>query len=356
MIAFRPFYLRAADAVDDHFRVPLAGAISTSLAPAALSMVIYYSVASAVVPADAASKSFHDGMWWVGLIILLGQGSLYYATRSFNELLPRLQRSVVEGGVLRFGEATQRALRDEAFLGCGLFFGCVNAVVGLACFGVPNRWTLWWFTVGFVYLMVGIVCGMAVWGVYCVTSTLRSFARDNVLSVDLSHPDGRGGLQYVGDATVRYALVTFIVGSFISLYILRTPWVESVRSLVWFWAAWPHLVALFVLVGPFGELGRLIRHEKTRHQEQLATDREKTRVVRDGLPAGSQERKVQEQELSRIDKEWTRVHRVSTFPAGKLWVSQGAIVLVAQIALTVIKLPPPLDRIVSVVVGDGVKK
>lgn len=343
MIACRPFYLRAAEAVDDHFRVPLAGAISTSLAPAVLSMASYYSVASSALPADAASKNFHDRMWWIGLVILLAQSCLYYATRSFNELLPTIPMKKVEDGMLRlrFGEFTRCPFRDEAFIGCGLFFGCVNVVMGLACFGVPHRWTPWWFAVGFVYLMVGIVCGMAVWGVYCVTSTLRSFARDNALLVDLEHPDGRGGLQPIGDATVRYALVTFIVGSFISFYVLQTQWTDPLRSLLWFWAAWPHLVALFVLVGPFGELGRLIRQEKTRRQEQLAKDREKARIVRDSLATGSNEREFQVKELSRIDMDWMRVHRVSTFPAGKFWVSQGAVVLIAQIALTIVKLPPP---------------
>lgn len=217
----------------------------------------------------------------------------YYATDTFRDALPemvkKLKDKVPESPANNLPEKEKKAknngserlkakvdlvLSDKRFKIWGLSFAIVNLLFGFL-FGLPAAYP--WPGPALAswggFLLAGFVCGIPVCGVYGVWQTVRTFAKDPDLEMDFYAPDNCGGFAFIGQALIRFAMVTAFEGILIGTYILKMPWSHLnkpyVQVLLGSWIAWPFLVSTFVLFVPVCSLHRALKKKKEKEDERI---------------------------------------------------------------------------------------
>ena len=148
-------------------------------------------------------------------------------------------------------------------------------------FGLPPNYQAFWpaATSYIGFFVVGFVCGIPVRGIYGVWRVVVAFADDKTLKVNYAAHDGRGGMQFLGEALMKFAAVTLTMGVMIAWYIFRMKWSRSdnlyVKLALLFWEAWPFILSTFVLLVPSVRIHQRLeeakREEDDRLQEKIRT-------------------------------------------------------------------------------------
>ncbi len=274
--AFIPFYEQAV------YRGGVLGEIAFSIAiGAAFFGVRWLAVRSAALT---------DWSLFLAALISTSAAMLYYATRVLRNLIPRLATRV-DGQTTELGvvyEALSGGFTTRRFLVGGALFALLNLGCGMA-FGVAETNGPWGeVTLYAGFALVGFICGMAVSAIRGVILGIAFVAKH--LKADYSAPDGCGGLLFLGEALVKFASATLMVGVLISIYIVNAPWTRTnsahplVRLLEWVWIVWPFLLSLLVLADPLSTISVALDGYKLSREGELDVKLETLRE-RIGSPA-----------------------------------------------------------------------
>lgn len=206
-----------------------------------------------------------DWSWFLGLLITVAMLCLYYATIVLRNLLSEMT-IISAPNCYHYYLTFKRKLSDKNFIKAGLFFGFINCGFGYA-FGIPYNQFSAVITIFYGFFLAGIVCGMAVWGIYGILVLIIDFAQKSNFKIDFTSPDCCGGTSFFGEALVVFASVTLIVGMMISTYILKTNWARIgstwwIVILKWFWIAFPYAMSLIVIIVPSIAINKVLKEYK----------------------------------------------------------------------------------------------
>ena len=197
---------------------------------------------------------FADWSWMVGVLLVSAPLCLYVATNALRRLLPHLDRRLPPGADARYRAVLFGFLTDGRMAAAGGVFGILNCAMGFA-FGPPNVASVAGAATYYGGLFVlGIVCGMAAYGIYSIIQAIEAYFGTPKLNIDFTAPDRCGGLRVLGQAIVTFAAVTLVMGVLIALYITVAEWRHGnlliVRVLMAVWLALPFVLSLIVLLWP----------------------------------------------------------------------------------------------------------
>jgi hypothetical protein len=267
MEAFCPFY----DKLADRFRVSFIGKLVLSILLGLCFLGLRY--ISVMKSDDVTQYIFGDWSWFLALLITTVMLCLFYATRVFRNMIPevlrRIPQDVSEEDIVA---PISNILTTRGFIICGVSIGIINCCIGLA-FGLPDNT---WFadsTLLFGFFLAGFVNGLAVFGIYGVLASIKSFSDKIDSSIDFTSPDRCGDTAFLGTALMVFSSVTLIAGVMISIYILKAPWGSPDDKLVVvlkaFWIAFPYMMSLVVLVVPALGINKILRNYKIRSEGEL---------------------------------------------------------------------------------------
>ena len=267
MDAFCPFY----DKLADRLRVSFIGKLVLSILLGLCFLGLRY--ISVMKSGDVTEYIFEDWSWFLALLITTVMLCLYYATHVFRNIIPevlrRIPQDVAEEDIV---VPILNILTNRGFIICGVIFGIANCCLGLA-FGLPDNK---WFadvTLLFGFFLAGFVNGLAVFGIYGVLASIKSFSDKIDSSIDFTSPDRCGNTAFLGTALMVFSSVTLIVGVMISIYILKAPWGLPDDNLVIvlkaFWIAFPYMMSFVVLVLPALKINKILRDYKIRSEGEL---------------------------------------------------------------------------------------
>ena len=265
------------------------------------------------------NKVFKDWSWFLSVLLGTAMLCLYYATHTLRTILPEMAVRLRPDGDEAYMSPLKRVLSDRNFILAGLFFGLLNCGFGY-CFGLPYSKGPGLITILSGYLLVGFVCGMAVFGIYGVSVSISAFSRKAKPSFDFTSPDRCGGTVFLGEALIVFGAVTLIVGVMISVYILKVDWTREntwwITSLKCFWVAFPYVASLVVLIAPAVPINKALRDYKM-EQEVVVQDR--LTEIRNRLESNQLE--VTERKELREDYEFHTsirkdLHKMRTWPYG----------------------------------------
>jgi len=238
---------------------------------------------------DVGRQMFTDWSWFLGLLISAAMLALYIATYTLHAILPEMAVRVPPNSARVYREPLTRVLSDRHFVLAGLGFGILNCVFGFT-FGLPVIGAGGVVTILVGYFLSGVVCGMAVFGIYGVSVAIRAFARPAAQSFDFASPDRCGGTVFLGEALVVFGSVTLVVGVMISVYILNAPWTREpgwwVNSLKMVWIGFPYMSSIVAFVAPAIPLNKALREYKLSQEVEL---QERLAAVRGALDEGGLE-------------------------------------------------------------------
>ena len=167
------------------------------------------------------------------------------------------------------------------------------------------------------FLAVGFVCGMAAWGIYGVWATIRTAMREE-FDVDYTAPDRCGGTLFLGEAFVKFAGVTLVMGVLIAVYILYSPWARAdegwVRGLMGFWIVFPFVMSLVVLLGPSAEVNRVLREHKVGEGQALQDRLVVQRARIDDTTLGAADREALRGDYQHQTKLRAELYTMRTWP------------------------------------------
>jgi hypothetical protein len=212
--------------------------------------------------------------WMLALLISCAVLFLYYATATFRHVLLQMEARLGKNSLAKLLNYGNKVLSDRAFIEAGLFFALLNTTMG-ALFGLPQNYQGFWAVatsyIGF--FIVGFVCGIPAHGIFGVWRVFRAFAQDETLKVDYTASDGCGGMQFIGDALIRFASVTLTMGILIAWYILHMHWLRSenilVKVVLLLWVVWPFILSTFVLFIPSLAIHQALEKAKQREDARL---------------------------------------------------------------------------------------
>ncbi len=262
-----PFY----DKLADRLRISFIGKLVLSILLGLSFLGLRY--ISVMKSGNVPKYIFEDWSWFLALLITTIMLSLYYATHVFRIMIPevlrRIPKDVAEEDIL---VPISNILTDRWFIICGVVIGIINCGFGLL-FGIPvNNW----FAVStllFGFFLAGFINGLAVFGIYGVWTSVKSFSDKIASSIDFTSPDRCGGTTFLGTALMVFSSVTLIAGVMISIYILKAPWRFQDSNLVIvpkaFWIAFPYIMSFVVLVLPALRINKVLRDYKFRSEGEL---------------------------------------------------------------------------------------
>ena len=264
---FCPFY----DKLADRFRVAFIGKLVLSILLGFCFLGLRY--ISVMKSEDVTKYIFGDWSWFLALLITTVMLCLFYATRVFRNMIPevlrRIPQNVAEEDIV---DPISDILTTRGFIICGVSIGIINCCIGLA-FGLPdNKWFAD-LTLLFGFFLAGFVNGLAVFGIYGVLVSMKSFAENIESSIDFTSPDRCGDTAFLGTSLITFSSVTLIAGVMISIYILKAPWGPPDDNLVIvlkaFWIAFPYMMSFVVLVVPALGINKILRNYKIRSEGEL---------------------------------------------------------------------------------------
>ncbi len=267
MDTFCPFY----DKLADRFRVSFIGKLVLSILLGLCFLGLRY--ISVMQSGNVKQYIFGDWSWFLALLITTVMLCLYYATHVFRNMIPevlrRVPQNVVERDIL---VPILNILTNRGFIICGVIFGIANCCLGFA-FGLPDNK---WFadsTLLFGFFLAGFVNGLAVFGIFGVLASIKSFSDKIDSSIDFTSPDRCGDTAFLGTALMVFSSVTLIAGVMISIYILKAPWRFKDDNLIivlqMFWIAFPYVMSFVVLVVPALGINKILRNYKIRCEGEL---------------------------------------------------------------------------------------
>lgn len=260
---FEPFYDRIALHLERLLHVPHP--LSKVLISAGLGFTVFM-----LQRLSIGHQIYRNSGWMLALLISCAVLFQYYATATFRKALPEIKARLNEGNATSLIKYVNDVLSDWNFVKAGLFFGALNTLMGIA-FGLPSDYRGFWpaATSYGGFFIAGFVCGIPVWGIYGVWRVFETFAKDQSLKVSYTAHDDRGGMEFVGDALVRFATVTLTEGVLIAWYIWHMQWLRRpnpyVNVVYVFWVAWPFILSTFALIAPCIALHQ--RLERAKHEE-----------------------------------------------------------------------------------------
>lgn len=276
--SFRPFYDRMADRL---------GISSVGKALVSLFLGLAFFVARFL---SVEGTIYRDWSWMLGVLISLSMLFLYYATDTLRNLFPRMDLRLRRTSNETYLKPLKRTVSDGNFIRAGIFFGALNCLMGYL-FGAANEDLPNIISIFSGFFVVGFICGMAALGIYGVLVTMKAFTSKGKLNLDYTEPDRCGGTLFLGEALVKFSLVTLIMGVMICVYILNAFEVQSglVRGLMWFWIIWPFLLSMAVLLAPSAEINRVLREYKVEEEERMQRDLAELRTrIEDSSPGTSE--------------------------------------------------------------------
>lgn len=266
-----------------------------------------------------------DWSWMVGVMLTAAPLCLFFATNALRKLLPHLDRRLAPGGDAQYKAVLFGLLSDRRMASAGVVFGILNCGMGLA-FGPPNIAGAAGAATYYGGLFVlGFVCGMAAYGIYGVVRTLEAYFRSQKISIDFTAPDRCGGLRVLGQAVVKFAAVTLVMGVLIALYILLVEWQRDdelfVQLLMAAWLALPFVLSLIVLILPaLAAHERLTEYKETRDYEMQGRLAELRRKLTAGELSPA-EREAFHASYDYQEELRTKLYRMRTWPFS---LAQGA--------------------------------
>lgn len=240
---FRPFYERRRNGQP----MSISKRVGVALLFGGGFVVLYYLA--------AGIDLFREYTWMVGVMLLAAPLCLYGATSALRKLLPHLDRRIPQGTEARHRAVLFRLLTDRRLAAAGLLFSVLNVAMGMA-FDPPIVAATAGVATYYVALFVlGFVCGMAAYGIFGVVRTIEAYFTSPNILIDFTAPDRCGGLRVLGQAIVKFAAVTLVMGVLIALYITLPEWGRqdesmTIRLLMASWLALPFVLSLIVLLWP----------------------------------------------------------------------------------------------------------
>lgn len=303
-LKFYPFYERMADRFGSGFPVKLA----LSVVACAIFFVPYF--------IHRGMNSFHDWSWLLAVLISSALGFLYFSTATLQGLLQRRDPEDTEGAA-RYMVPLTTTLSDRRFLLAGVSTGGLNMLMGL-CFGVPPADPFATGLLFFGFFLAGFFCGLPAYGIYGVLVTVNAFARNAEADLDYTAPDRCGGMAFIGEALVKFSVVTLLEGCLIATYILRVGWTNTaspwVLLLMWFWIVLPFLFSLLVLLGPAAKLNQMLMNYRYDQERRL---KDRCTELRRQIDVSG----IEDEILDKLHKEFDYltqrredVHRMRTWP------------------------------------------
>ncbi|PLX93198.1 MAG: hypothetical protein C0619_04635 [Desulfuromonas sp.] len=265
-IKFNPFYERLADRYD----WGAAGKVALSLAAGAVFFLPYFIV--------TGSEAFGDWSWLLAGLISCACGFLFFATATLRSLFPRWEVFTGADRVELFMGPLSETLSDRRFLIAGLCTGGLNMLMGF-CFGVPSADPAATMLLYCGFFLAGFFCGLPAYGIWGVLVAVKAFTRAAKKDhLDYTAPDRCGGMAFIGEALVKFSVLTLFEGCLIATYILNVSWTNGgddwVQLLMWGWIVVPFLFSLLVLLSPAAKLNQMLldyRHSQERELQDRCT-------------------------------------------------------------------------------------
>lgn len=265
---------------------------------------------------------FNDWSWFLSVLISTAMLCLYYATHTLRSIFPEMDMHLRSDSDEIYMAPLKRILSNLNFILAGLFFGILNCGFG-SWFGLPYDKRLAVLTIVSGYFLAGFVCGMAVFGIYGVSISISAFSRKVKSSLDCTSPDRCGGTLFLGEALVVFSSVTLIVGVMISVYILKTDWTGGdtwwIKSLKYFWIAFPYVMSLAALIAPALPINRALSEykmeQKVAIQNRLTEIRNRLNRLKENQ-LDATERKELHEEYGFQTSLRKDVYRMRTWPYG----------------------------------------
>jgi hypothetical protein len=265
-----PFYCR----IIDRSFIPFLGKVLVSLLTGALFLIPKLIVDHERID-FVKDHLVKDQSFILLAVIVVAMLSLYYATYVLKGLMVRMQRFMKSENAGAFFAPYYKMLRDRNFVLVGLIFAIFNTALGLYLGIHEELWSASYWVLIWGYVLAGFICGMAVLGVYTVLQLMHHYAKDQSLNLDYRAPDNSGGLQFIGNAILRFGLVIIITGILIASYILFNPWSDGgiFRIIVKaFWVVFPFVVAMTITFSPIHDFSKLLIAFKNEKDRELSAE------------------------------------------------------------------------------------
>ena len=256
---FNPFFER----MTDRFPIPILGKVLVSIVLGFGFLAVHY--------AAARGRIFEDWSWFLGVLIGTAMLTVYYATHTLRSLMNEMHRlgAHAEGVAAR---QLGKILTDKRFVVAGAISGIANCVFGYL-FGLIYTTRAQKLTILSGYFLAGFICGMAVLGILGSTVAIAAICKQGKLTLDFTSPDGCGGTMFIGEALVIFAAVTLTVGVAISVYILKTPWLNPdigwIRLLKYGWIAFPYVMSLAAFLMPAVPINKALTEYKIEQEDLI---------------------------------------------------------------------------------------
>lgn len=302
---FYPFYERFAEKLG----VKIIGKVMFSLLAGLFFFVPYYMA--------EYKSALHDWSWLLAVLISTGFLFLFYATTTLRSLFPRWDQHFGEETSGIYLEPLTTILSDRNFLLAGVLFGILNMLMGF-CFGITVTETISQVLLYFGFFLAGFACGLPAYGIYGVIVTISAITDDQQFHIDFSSPDRCGGLGFMGDALVKFSLLTLIEGILIATYIYNAQWgntgTDWIQLIMWFWIAFPFILSLLVLIAPAVEINNMLDNYKHKQERNLLKNCQELRAKSEGVDLTSDQRSLLRTEYTYLIQQREEIHKMRTWP------------------------------------------
>lgn len=160
----------------------------------------------------------------------------------------------------------KKHLNNYKLLPWGIFFGVLNTLIG-RLFGSYHNHLLTSFYLDFQHLLIGFLAGTAIGGIYTILVMVDKLSKSE-LKLNFYHPDKCCGTSSIGNLLFFFAMITLIMGLFISNYI-QLSWSIKNFNLFQifvfdFWIAWPFIASTLVFLFPVVTIFTKVKKYKTK--------------------------------------------------------------------------------------------
>jgi hypothetical protein len=280
--------------------------------------------------AAAGPPALRDWSWLLAAVITTAAVFLSLATHVLGLMIEQMDWRLSRGhSTVRAKDLYKGAFSDRNFLLAAIGFGVLNALMGFS-FGLPycKVWepcrrlsafaVLPNDTIMLGYVLAGMICGMAAFGIAAVCLFLVRFSRHARATFEPGSPDGCAGTSYIGEAVIVFSVITLIVGVMISIYILQTAWTgpktDGIAALKTTWVFFPYLMSLAALLIPAVPLMAALHDFKFHRQMALQNEDAALRASLKDPPASATERLRIATRLQSIATELNDLYQVRIWP------------------------------------------
>lgn len=302
---FKPFYERWAT----QLKMGAVGKLFISILFGMLFFVPYFAVSGSV--------ALNDWSWLLALLISAALVFLFYATATLRALFPFLEKHLCKGQPSNFSVHLRALLSDRNFLLAGLFFGTANLSMGFV-FGVVNMSPL---ATGILYggfFLAGFICGLPALGIFGVVTAFRRFTRNTELQLDYTAPDRCGGMSVVGNALVKFSVITLLEGMLVAAFILLYPWTHAVNPwvqlMMWLWIVFPFFLSTVVLIVPSIDLNAMLVDYRQNVEQAIKAKLSQLRNRIESAETTGVARDEMRNEYDYLKNRREEVHHMQTWP------------------------------------------